>query len=111
MSGGGGSGFCGRVPAASSFHCRTHGVHPPPGCQDGCMGKVKSGLWWEGGRERCHPGGDGKGCPRAGGGPATAGVLCYCLPSSTYSPEENVLLALSSFLYCADSELFILSGK
>lgn len=60
--------------------------------------------------ERGHPAGDGKACPRAGGGTATAGVLCSCLPSSSYSPKENVLLMLSSsLLYCADSELFIVS--
>lgn len=60
--------------------------------------------------ERCYPGGDGKACPRAGGGPATAGVLCCCLPPSSYSPKRNVLLALSSsLLYCTDSELFIVS--
>lgn len=44
-----------------------------------------------GGRDRCYPGGDGTACPRAGGEPATAGVLSYCLPPSTCSPKENVL--------------------
>lgn len=112
MSGGGGSGFCGRVKrdmTCNKLFPLLEAWGPPSSWLPGWL-YGKGEVWAVvGGRERCHPGGDGKGCPRAGGGPAAAGVLCYCLPSSTYSPEENVLLALSCFLYCADSELFILS--
>lgn len=56
-------------------------------------------------RERCHPGGNEKAWPRELGRANNS----YCLPHSTYSPEENVLLVLfSPLLHCADSVLFIL---
>lgn len=88
-------------PVASSFYCQRHGaistldefswpgeVYLPP-CQDGCMRGEVCTVW--GGRDRCYPGGNGNACPRAGGEPATAGVLSYCSPPSTCSPKENVL--------------------
>jgi len=72
------------------------------------MGEVRSGLWWEGGR----------GVILVGMGECVLELVegqqqqasSATVPTSTCSPKEHVLAALSSpLLYCADSELFILS--
>lgn len=111
MSGGGGSGFCGteeRCDLQQALSIARGMVLCPPWMSFPGLSSHLPGWLYErgevctvwGGRDRCYPGGDGNACPRAGGEPATAGVLSYCPSPSTCS---------SLLLFCAASEMLILS--